>query len=604
MSAGAAAEHGVRPCAAQLERRRSGEERREHEADRRRELEAGVRSEKHAGRREGVEPQEGGAGDEGEGDEQETGVAPAPRGRRHAEPERRRGERGAEDEPEVRRMVLPVTVDRRACEEDGEEQQRRDCDGDPGARTHPPQVSAGPVYPHLPMKVVLPDSSELELPDGATRSRRRACDRAEARRAGRARPRERLDARPAAAARGRREHPVPDDARHGRSRRALRASSLDRAPPRRGRHAPPSRREDRDRPADRGRLLLRLRVPGADLGVRPRGDRGGDPARDRRGARVDARGARAATRRSPASRRSHSPTRSSSLETPRAPSRSTRRVEFTDLCRGPHLQNAEPIKAVKLTSLAGAYWRGDEHNDAADADLRHGLLLAGGPRRAPRAARAGARERPPQAREGARPLPPLRPLAGVTVLAPEGNGALEQPRGHASPREPASRLPRGEDAAPLRRPDVHHVGPLRQLPREHVLRAAARGRGAARAEADELSRAHAPLRLGAPLVPRSPDPLRGVLDAASRRAGRDAPRPPPREAHHPGRRARLRHGGADPGRDRRDDRLRQLPLRPVRGGAPRRALDPTREAPRDGRAVGPRRGRARVGARSATASST
>ncbi len=35
---------------------------------------------------------------------------------------------------------------------------------------------------------------------------------------------------------------------------------------------------------------------------------------------------------------------------------------FTDLCRGPHLQNASPIKAVKLTSLAGAYWRGDERN--------------------------------------------------------------------------------------------------------------------------------------------------------------------------------------------------------------------------------------------------
>ena len=35
---------------------------------------------------------------------------------------------------------------------------------------------------------------------------------------------------------------------------------------------------------------------------------------------------------------------------------------FTDLCRGPHLQNAKPIKAVKLTSLAGAYWRGDERN--------------------------------------------------------------------------------------------------------------------------------------------------------------------------------------------------------------------------------------------------
>ncbi|HVM69383.1 MAG TPA: threonine--tRNA ligase [Gaiellaceae bacterium] len=36
--------------------------------------------------------------------------------------------------------------------------------------------------------------------------------------------------------------------------------------------------------------------------------------------------------------------------------------EFTDLCRGPHLQNAAPIKAFKLTSLAGAYWRGDERN--------------------------------------------------------------------------------------------------------------------------------------------------------------------------------------------------------------------------------------------------
>lgn len=33
---------------------------------------------------------------------------------------------------------------------------------------------------------------------------------------------------------------------------------------------------------------------------------------------------------------------------------------FTDLCRGPHIPNTAPIKAVKLTSVAGAYWRGDE----------------------------------------------------------------------------------------------------------------------------------------------------------------------------------------------------------------------------------------------------
>lgn len=34
---------------------------------------------------------------------------------------------------------------------------------------------------------------------------------------------------------------------------------------------------------------------------------------------------------------------------------------FTDLCRGPHLPNTGAIKAIKLLSVAGAYWRGDEH---------------------------------------------------------------------------------------------------------------------------------------------------------------------------------------------------------------------------------------------------
>ena len=35
---------------------------------------------------------------------------------------------------------------------------------------------------------------------------------------------------------------------------------------------------------------------------------------------------------------------------------------FIDLCRGPHLPNTGLIKAIKLTSIAGAYWRGDEKN--------------------------------------------------------------------------------------------------------------------------------------------------------------------------------------------------------------------------------------------------
>jgi threonyl-tRNA synthetase len=34
---------------------------------------------------------------------------------------------------------------------------------------------------------------------------------------------------------------------------------------------------------------------------------------------------------------------------------------FTDLCRGPHLPSTEPVKAIKLLSVAGAYWRGNEN---------------------------------------------------------------------------------------------------------------------------------------------------------------------------------------------------------------------------------------------------
>ena len=36
--------------------------------------------------------------------------------------------------------------------------------------------------------------------------------------------------------------------------------------------------------------------------------------------------------------------------------------EFTDLCAGPHVASTGKVKALKLMSIAGAYWRGDEHN--------------------------------------------------------------------------------------------------------------------------------------------------------------------------------------------------------------------------------------------------
>jgi len=62
-----------------------------------------------------------------------------------------------------------------------------------------------------------------------------------------------------------------------------------------------------------------------------------------------------------------------------------RQGDFEDLCRGPHLASTGPIKAFKLTSLAGAYWRGDEKNAMlqriygtsypSSAELEHHLWL-------------------------------------------------------------------------------------------------------------------------------------------------------------------------------------------------------------------------------------
>src|SRR5207245_8239359 len=107
-----------------------------------------------------------------------------------------------------------------------------------------------------------------------------------------------------------------------------------------------------------------------------------------------------------------------------------------------------------------------------------------------RAAGRGAPPRPPEARSAAGPLPPRRELAGLAVLAPEGNGDLERAGGPAPSRERETRVRRGEDPAPLRHRDLHHLRPLRELPGEHVLRQGTRGREADGAEADELPRPH------------------------------------------------------------------------------------------------------------------
>jgi threonyl-tRNA synthetase len=58
----------------------------------------------------------------------------------------------------------------------------------------------------------------------------------------------------------------------------------------------------------------------------------------------------------------HEPYKVELVDTAEGPISIYTQGDFTDLCRGPHLQNSKPIRALKLTGLAGAYWRGDEHN--------------------------------------------------------------------------------------------------------------------------------------------------------------------------------------------------------------------------------------------------
>ena len=161
--------------------------------------------------------------------------------------------------------------------------------------------------------------------------------------------------------------------------------------------------------------------------------------------------------------------------------------DFTDLCRGPHLQTSKPIKALKLTSIAGAYWRGDSSKQqltriygtafyTQDDLAAHLEQLEEAKRRDHR--RLGA---------AARPIPLRRGLAGIAVLASEGHGRLERARGPPPPGEREARLHRDQDAAGLREAALGNLGPLGEVPRQHVLHPARAGRGATlRTEADEL----------------------------------------------------------------------------------------------------------------------
>ena len=144
-------------------------------------------------------------------------------------------------------------------------------------------------------------------------------------------------------------------------------------------------------------------------------------------------------------------------------------------------------------------------------------------------------QRPPPARPAARAVQLLRRLARGGLLAP-GRDRGVQRAGRAQPRDgPRARLRRGQDAADLRQLAVEDLGPLGQVPREHVRH---RVRGPADGDqADELPRPLPALLAAAPLLPGPAGALLGAGPAAPPRAERHAARAAARPPLRPGRRA-------------------------------------------------------------------
>ncbi len=137
--------------------------------------------------------------------------------------------------------------------------------------------------------------------------------------------------------------------------------------------------------------------------------------------------------------------------------------------------------------------------DAA-AHLRHGLGEQGRTAAIPAHARGSREARPPQAGPRTRPVPHRRACAGPGVLAPEGLDGLAAGRAVHARGLPRQRLPRGQGAADPRPGAVGEDRPLGQVPRQHVHDRV--GEARLRAEADELPRPHPDLQAGHQELPR------------------------------------------------------------------------------------------------------
>ena len=269
--------------------------------------------------------------------------------------------------------------------------------------------------------------------------------------------------------------------------------------------------------------------------------------------------------------------------------------DFVDLCRGPHLQDAKPIKAVKLLSLAGAYWRGDETKPQLTRvygtafydpkDLEAYLDSLEEAKR--RDHRRLGRELDLVHFDEHSPGSPIWHPRGMVIW-----NALEALR----QRENARRGYLEVKTPLLYDVELWQISGHWENYRDNMFLI----------EQEDKTYGLKPMNCPGHMLlfgseirshRELPIRLRGGLDAPPRRARRHAPRPPARPPRHAGRRAHLLHARADRGRGARLPRLRGLPLRPLRHEGPLRALDATREQARRRLGVGLHRGRARQRAR-------
>ncbi len=229
-------------------------------------------------------------------------------------------------------------------------------------------------------------------------------------------------------------------------------------------------------------------------------------------------------RRGAASRRRASRTRSSSSTPRRATSRSTRRATSPTSAAGRTCRPPRRSRRVKLTGLAGAYWRGDEKNkqltriygtafySQADLDAyMHQLEEA----RKRDHRRLGQQLDLFHFDEHSPGSPFWHPKGMVLFNVLEGIRRRENAkRGYLEVR------------TPLIYDKALWVtsGPLGEVPREHVPDPDRRG-AHVRDQAHELPGPHAPVRQRAAQLPRAADPLRGGGAAPPQRARRHAARP-------------------------------------------------------------------------------